>query len=125
MQQLKSSSLISYINLIRCGYPKRVPIDQIYKSFKPKYNLWKDVCSDSKRFCSNLLLSNGFKHTDFKFGTDCIFFRMRCSTLLDKLSYPNPDFIGQSINTMKKHLIQLEWKKLYEKALIAQGVCFM
>lgn len=119
LQQLKSSSFLAYVNLIRSGYPKRIHIDQIYKAFKQNHHLWRDDCMDSKRFCSNLLLSNGCDSTDFKFGTDCIFFRTKCSVLLQNILKSHPEFITQSMKRMKRYLIRLEWKNAYKKALLA------
>lgn len=122
LQQLKSSSMLAYVNLIRFGYPKRVYIDHIYKAFKPKHQLWRKELSDSKHFCSNLLLSNGCESTYFKFGTECIFFRSKCSVLLEKLLNPNPEFIAHSIQKMKEYLIRLEWKEAIKKIVLALGM---
>lgn len=121
LQQLKSSSLLAYVNLIRFGYPKRAYINQIYNAFKPNHQLWRNECSDLKRFCSILLLSNGCESSNFKFGTECIFFRTKCSTLLEKLLKPHPEFISHSLQRMKKYLIRLEWKKAIKKILLELG----
>lgn len=104
------------------GYPERLNIDQVYSSFKPKYKLWKGVSSDRKEFCSNLLLSNGFDNTDFKFGMEFIFLRKKCSALLDKFKNPDPRFIEDSIQKLKKYSIRLEWKKICKKAFLVYGM---
>lgn len=122
LKQLRSSSIIPYVHLMRFGYPERLNIDQIYNSFKPKYELRKGVSSDRKQFCQNLLLSNGFDKTDFKFGMEFIFLRGKCSASLDKFINPDPRFIEESIQNLKKYSIRLEWKKLCRKALLVYGM---
>lgn len=115
LKQLRSSSVIPYVHLMQFGYPERLNIDQVYSFFKPKYELWKGVSSDRKEFCSNLLLSNGFDKTDFKFGMEFIFLRGKCSALLAKFMSPDPRFIEDSIQKLKKYSIRLEWKKYARK----------
>lgn len=81
LNQLKSSSTLSYIDFIRLGFPMRIPLEQLEKLYTPHYHL----CSDPNQFYTELFLSLGFCLGDFKLGKDHIFFRSNKNELMQKV----------------------------------------
>lgn len=75
LKQLNTSSTVSYARFIRYGYPKRIDFQKITDACSPIENNLKNICSDRYNFYAKVLISIGFKFSDFKLGNDVIFFR--------------------------------------------------
>lgn len=84
LRQLNTSSTVAYAKFIRFGYPKRIAIQQILDPCKVIENKLMKMCSDRSNFCSKILLSIGFKLSDFKIGNDTIFFRSNKFHLMEE-----------------------------------------
>lgn len=69
LQQLRSSSVFAYVDLVRYGFPIRIPIDQLQNLYAPH------IRGDTKQFLTKLLLSNGYRIGEFKIGNSQVLFR--------------------------------------------------
>lgn len=74
LEQLKTSSVVSYAKFVRFGYPKRIPIQKMIEICKSIEEKFKKMYTQ-KYFYRKVLLTLGFKIKDFKMGNDEIFFR--------------------------------------------------
>lgn len=112
-----SSSVLSYVDFVRVGYPKRVEMKLLYDAYFPKcYNNQEaERLTEPEKFCTTLLLSIGFKLNEFKFGMTQIFFRSSCCDLLNKLLTFNPAYINECGKKFKEFVIANAKKLIAEE----------
>lgn len=100
--QLISSGTIAYQKLLNIGFPSQLAICELYEMFGEhfKHFQYNNVCK--KKFCETLLLSNGLKKNEFRFGNTKIFFR---AGKLDVVERKFRDDVNIIINRYEKHLL--------------------
>lgn len=106
LQQLNSSSLISYAKFIRYGFPKSLTLQNLIDLCHPLENDLRNIQINRKVFYTKCLLSLGFTSKDFNVGNDRIFFRMNKFHLLDCLK----DSTKNTLDVMKKAILRWEWR---------------
>lgn len=84
MQQLHTSSIISYAKFIRDGYPKRVAIERIMAECKSVENKLPKAYANRLDFCTKILRFIGLRSQDYKIGDDVIFLRANKLSLLEQ-----------------------------------------
>lgn len=82
LHQLNTSCVISYIQFIRYGYPKRVPIQRIMDECEAN-KLTKTYINRSN-FCKKIFTVIGLGFDDYKIGGDVIFIRANKFNLLEQ-----------------------------------------
>lgn len=105
LEQLHTSSTVSYAKFIRYGYPKRIDFKKLVDACKPIKSKLEKACGKSN-FYSKVLLSMGLKLNEFKFGNDTIFFRSKKFHLVEeffsdllRVSFPEGIIEGLQITT--------------------------
>lgn len=71
--QLKTSSIVPYMNLMQNGFPNRIPYTEILPKFEELFV--KEIEADKLKFCERVLIANGNEKCDFKLGENAVFFR--------------------------------------------------
>lgn len=103
LTQLKCSGVTSLLKLMECGYPSRVPFDDLYNMydvFLPP-ELMK---LNPKIFCETMLHSLGLNKEDFKFGITRIFFRPNRFAEFDRILRSDPKDLNAIVDKVKKWL---------------------
>lgn len=83
LQQLNTSSTISYAKFIRYGYPKHVALQLIIDACKSIENKLVKPYVNRLDFCTKIIMFVGLKLQDFKIANDTIFVRLNKFTLLE------------------------------------------
>lgn len=107
MIQLKSSSVLSYVEFVRHGFPLRVSIEQIHKRYAPHYHL----CANRTYFQTKLLLSIGLRRIDFRIGKNCILFRSDKNDIMQKLMDAKANIPNLRQYLKRSSLIRTRWLK--------------
>lgn len=92
MSQLNAASIISYSNFIRRGYPKRILMTDLQAVYRDAVSQSEPVI-DLQSFCEEMLFSIKMEQSDFKFGSDYIFFRSKQVENVEKMLKPDQEFI--------------------------------
>lgn len=120
LEQLKCSSVISYVEFMRFGYPTHIPIDKLNESFRmymPEFGY--TPVSDDKRFYKILAHTLGFTSQEFKFGNNSICFRVKKSNSIEQLPNLSFNMIHEITRKMKSFLSAAsKWQILTERVLL-------
>lgn len=103
-QQLKAANIIAYAQLMQLGYPVRVSLDVLNNKYEPYF-----TNATYKQFYTKLLLSLGFKFSDFKFGEKLIFFRDLNYGPIDQLLH-SPE---ESILKMRRYIARIKFRSIF------------
>lgn len=104
LQQLKAANIIAYAQLMQLGYPVRVSLDVLNNKYEPYF-----TNETFKQFYTKILLSLGFKFSDFKFGEKLIFFRDLNSEPIDQLLGSPPE----SILKMRRYIARIRFRSIF------------
>lgn len=111
-KQLKSSSVLSYVKYMKNGFPTRIAISALYRTYHPHIGYLRDNYKDERTFCKSLLCSLNLTSDDFKFGQNLLFFRASSAIPFDQLLKPDQKFIQKTIENLKKWMVLFKWRVL-------------
>ncbi|XP_012266629.2 myosin heavy chain 95F-like isoform X2 [Athalia rosae] len=100
LAQLRSSGMISVLELMEHGYPSRVEFQDLFKMYK-SYLPPELAALEPKSFCEALLQGLKFNNKDFKFGNTKIFFKPRKFVEFDNVMKSKSDHLKNLISSMK------------------------
>lgn len=123
MQQLYSSSTISYAKFTRHGYPMRVHLAELQNRIRPLKSKLKFI-SNSRSLDLKILQFLGFKPNDFEMGTNMIFFRLHRFELFQKFIKDFENDSDLTLKQMKKYLIKSNWRYIGFVALMLSKFTF-
>lgn len=104
LEQLRSSSTLSYVDFVQIGFPLRITLVKIQNLYAPYYNM----CADARRFHMKLLLSKCLRIGEFKLGNNYIFFRSnKCNQMQQILS------VDSSLIALKRYIARTRWLILF------------
>lgn len=99
MSQLNAASIISYSNFIRLGYPERIVMTELKAIYGNSFTQL-----DLRSFCEKLLFSMKIEQSDFKFGSNCIFFRSKQAEMIKIILKPDQETITSVVEKMKRYI---------------------
>lgn len=99
--QLQSSGMLAYYDLMQFGYPNKIPIIDLFEKLKP-YLEPRHISIGVNNCCELFLLSIGFLSKDFKLGKTEIHFRPVNFHVMDRI---NVEF------TQSKNQIEFKFEK--------------
>lgn len=108
LRQLNTSSITSYAQFMCFGYPKRIASEKLIKKCEPIEKRFK--CMQRPTLYSKILLSRGFKQTDFRIGKEMFFFRSTKFNLLEKLLHDLELTPEDTLQQIKRALIRSTWR---------------
>lgn len=113
MKQLRSSSVLSYAEFMKCGFPTRIAIQALYETYQPYIGQREETSQDKRTFCKSLLRSLGLTTDKFKFGQNLIFFRANESVLsFEQLLKPDQKYIQTTKTNLRKWVATFNWRVL-------------
>lgn len=120
--QLKANSIVPYMNLMKKGYPTRIP----FVDFLPNFDSYlpEELIANRRKLAENLLLTIGCETKDFKLGQTHVFFRPGKSILFYQLNVLDTavirDLASKIESRIKSEQQQMESQK--EKIKVEQPI---
>lgn len=109
LQQLNSSSTISYAKFMRYGYPKRLAMQELIDLCRPLENELENI--ESTMLYKKCFLTLGLKMKDFKMGNNTIFFRMNKFDLIERFISDSKNNSNDIFNRMKRAILRWKWRQ--------------
>lgn len=110
LSQLEYSGVITFLNLLKSGYPSRISFTDLYEKYKPCLPA-ELVEEDPKKVCSALLQSMGWKQ-ECQVGRTKVFFQVGQFALLDRLMKSDEADMRSIIDAYKASKIRSKWSNI-------------
>lgn len=110
LQQLNTSSTISYAKFMRYGYPKRLILQELVNLCRPLENELKSF--ERTVLYKKCFLSLGLELKDFKMGNNTIFFRLNKFNLIEKFIHDLKNNSTNTLNRIKKTILRWKWRQI-------------
>lgn len=121
--QLKSSSIVSYGQFMRCGYSIHIDMDTLDDMFHSYFDRFGQAYKNKTNFYSLLATAIGLLPKDFQFGQNVIFFRK--SIKVDCLLQLTSDSVPSIITRMQNFLVLCnKWQRVMTRFLRLKGLFF-
>lgn len=107
--------MVPYILLVRCGYPTRIPIDQLllkFDNYLPKF-----MKLSKPKLCEHLHLAIGYRMVDFKLGETQVFY-LPGKNLFDELELSKSKDIVWKIDEQITHD---NWNSIVEEIEVRES----